>query len=67
VPTVSRDTAENAGWAHERGRVDAVARRLATQQPTEGTRVYACGHPGMVQQVAGDLGSSGFAVSTEKF
>jgi NAD(P)H-flavin reductase len=66
-PTVSRDTAENSGWPHERGRVDDLARRVAPDHATAGTRVYACGNPGMVEQVSGDLGAGGFAVSTEKF
>jgi ferredoxin-NADP reductase len=66
-PTVSRDAPVDTGWPHERGRADELARRVAAAHDPARTRVYACGHPGMVATVARDLGALGFPVSTEVF
>lgn len=71
APVVYRPTLSGAGAGavgpFEQGRVDGLARKVAADQPTDGTRVYACGHPDMVEQVAREMSGAGFAVATETF
>jgi ferredoxin-NADP reductase len=68
VPTVSRPTeARNAGWSGRTGRVDPLAVEVAAGMGTAGTHVYACGNGGMIAEVRGALGRSGFAISSETF
>jgi ferredoxin--NADP+ reductase len=67
LPTISRpDAGTNAGWRHDVGRVDDLAGRIAGTCEPRTTHVYACGHPGMVQRVASELGGT-FLVSSEVF
>ncbi len=67
-PTVSRPSApRNVGWNGTVGRVDALASRVAANLESSRTHVYACGNGEMVKRVVTELGSSGFAVSTEIF
>jgi len=70
VPTVSRPAdPRNCPWRGATGRVntlvDAAVDRFALT-PTD-TAVYACGHPGMVTDVARHLGAKGFAVREERY
>jgi ferredoxin-NADP reductase len=68
VPTVSQPQAAiNQGWSGHTGRVDPLAVEVAATIPTAGTRVYACGNPGMVANVVRDLEAAGFTVSSEEF
>jgi NAD(P)H-flavin reductase len=68
VPTVSRPgEARNAGWPGSTGRADDVALGLAATFDPATTRVYACGHGGMVERIATEMGSRGFKVSTEPY
>ncbi len=52
IPTVSRPQ-ENPDWEGEVGRVEDVLRKWADQLgfTAEQTIAYACGHPGMIQNV----------------
>ena len=54
VPTVSRPTeARNSAWTGANGRVNTIAEEHLNSfsLPKEDTRVYACGHPGMIANV----------------
>ena len=70
IPTVSRpDEARNAGWQGETGRVNAIVEaqvaRLGLKQ--EDTLIYACGHPGMIEDVKARMAPLGYAVDEERF
>jgi NAD(P)H-flavin reductase len=70
LPTVSRpENARNADWAGARGRVESqVAAAFARFGLTPAnTAVFACGHPEMVRNVAGDCRRRGFTAYTEAF
>lgn len=70
VPTVSRPKEErNDGWSGETGRVNAIVERYvdALSLSPEDTLVYACGHPGMIEDVKARMGARGFAVKEERF
>ncbi len=54
VPAVSRPAEpRNAGWTGETGRLGPLAARL----PPPGARVYACGHPGLVDDIRQRFGA----------
>jgi NAD(P)H-flavin reductase len=69
-PTVSRPVDErNRGWRGAVGRVNAIAEARVARLglvPAD-TTVYACGHPGMVEDVVARLGARGFAVKEERY
>lgn len=68
IPTVSRPgEPENAGWSGERGRVGAIVQAAIARfhLAPEYTCVYACGHSGMVDDMATRLGGQGFTVKRE--
>ncbi len=70
IPTVSRpDEARNAGWQGETGRVNAIVEaqvaRLGLKR--EDTLIYACGHPGMIEDVKARMTPLGYAVDEERF
>ncbi len=70
IPTVSRpDEARNDGWEGEKGRANAVVEaqveRLGLRQ--EDTLIYACGHPGMIEDVKARMIPKGYAVDEERF
>lgn len=70
VPTVSRpDDARNAGWQGETGRVNAIVEsqveRLGLTHAD--TLIYACGHPGMIEDVKARMIPKGFAFDEERF
>ncbi len=70
VPTVSRPTEErNRGWLGEMGRVNLVVEKYVQQfgLAPEDTLVYACGHPGMIEDVKERMGKQGFQVKEERF
>ena len=70
VPTVSRPTEEkNAGWEGVTGRVNTVVQEhidIFNLDP-EKTLVYACGHPGMIEDVHAKLTPRGFKVKEERY
>ena len=54
VPTISRpDEEPNSGWNGETGRVNAIVEEYAEKWDLtpQDTIVYACGHPGMIEDV----------------
>lgn len=70
VPTVSRpQEARNAAWQGEKGRVNTIAERSLAAwglEPRE-TIVYACGHPGMIEDVKVRLTPKGWKVKEERY
>jgi len=70
VPTVSRPTeARNSGWQGAKGRVNTIAEEYLNSfnLPIEDTRVYACGHPGMIAEVKELVVPSGWKFVEERF
>lgn len=70
VPTVSRpNEGRNAGWEGETGRVNTIVERYVAKwglTPSD-TIVYACGHPGMIEDIKQRMGRTGFSVVEERF
>lgn len=70
VATVSRPHEErNAGWTGETGRVNTLVEKYIEVfglRP-EDTLVYACGHPGMIEDVKERLLPKGWRVKEERF
>ena len=70
VPTVSRpDEERNRDWPGETGRVNNIVERYVEQSglTPEDTIVYACGHPGMIEDVKERMLPRGFRVEEERF
>ena len=70
VPTISRPTEErNSGWASETGRVNEIVERYVEKfgLAPEDTLIYACGHPGMIEDVKERMIPKGFTVEEERF
>jgi ferredoxin--NADP+ reductase len=68
VPTISRPTEPaNRSWTGPTGRVDPLARVVAGSLDPRTTHVYAVGNAGMIKAVKGDLGGTGFRISTESY
>ena len=70
VPTVSRPTEEaNKGWTGETGRVNLIVERYLDKfgLTPEDTVIYACGHPGMIEDVKERMVPQGFQVEEERF
>ena len=70
VPTVSRpDEPRNQSWQGRTGRVDTLVQEILEQQgyDPQDTRVYACGHSGMLASVAAQLQPRGFRLETESY
>ena len=70
VPTVSRPNEErNAAWTGVKGRVNAIAEEFLQHfdLPQESTMVYACGHPGMIEDVRDKLPAKGWKLKEERF
>ena len=70
VPTVSRPAEErNAGWEGANGRVNTIVEDYIDKLGLdyEGVLVYACGHPGMIEDVKDRLTPRGFKVKEERF
>lgn len=70
VPTISRpDETQNMGWTGETGRVNNVVEEYADKwglAPND-TIVYACGHPGMIEDVKDRMMPKGYDVREERF
>tara|TARA_B100000959_G_scaffold271794_1_gene320346 strand:- start:907 stop:1650 length:744 start_codon:yes stop_codon:yes gene_type:complete len=70
VPTVSRpkETA-NSSWTGETGRVNEIVGKYIEKYnlDTENTLIYACGHPGMIEDVKEKWVPNGFKVEEERF
>ncbi len=70
VPTISRPTEDrNASWKGVTGRVNTIAEEYLEKfnLPKDDTKVYACGHPGMIEDVKEKLGSKGWNFIEERF
>ena len=70
VPSVSRPTEErNKGWVGETGRVNLIVEPYVEKLglTPEDTLVYACGHPGMIEDVKERMVPKGFQVKEERF
>jgi len=70
IPTVSRPEEErNNGWTGEVGRVNSIVEKYVGQfgLKTEDTLIYACGHPGMIEDVKEQFIPKRFKVEEERF
>ena len=70
VPTVSRpDEEPNTRWTGETGRVNTIVEACAEREglTPEDTIVYACGHPGMIEDVKDRMIPKGYQVEEERF
>ena len=70
VPTVSRPTEiRNSGWKGTTGRVNTIAEEFLDKfgLPKDDTRVYACGHPGMIEEMKRKLTPQGWSFIEERF
>ena len=70
VPTISRPGEEkNSGWCGTTGRVNQIVVENISKFDLDAneTLVYACGHPGMIEDVKGKMGNIGFDFIEERF
>lgn len=70
LPTISRpDEEQNAGWTGETGRVNNIVEQYAEKWDlsAQDTIVYACGHPGMIEDVKDRMIPKGYDVREERF
>ena len=70
VPTISRPTEDrNAAWQATTGRVNTIVEESIERfnLDPEGSLVYACGHPGMIEDVNERLGPMGYKVKEERY
>ncbi len=70
VATVSRpDEESNAAWTGVRGRVNSIVGEYVDRHALspDDAMVYACGHPGMIEDVKDHLGPRGFQVLEERY
>ena len=70
VPTVSRpDDSRNEGWDGQAGRVNVIAEEYLEKfnLPKDDTLVYACGHPGMIEEMKAKLPPQGWRFKEERF
>ena len=70
VPTISRpDEEPNADWTGVKGRVNSIVEEYVQNHglDPEDTLVYACGHPGMIEDVKDKLDPKGFKVKEERY
>ena len=70
VPTVSRpDDYRNKDWKGAAGRVNAIAEEYLEKfnLPKDDTLVYACGHPGMIEEMKAKLPPQGWRFKEERF
>jgi ferredoxin--NADP+ reductase len=67
VPTVSRPR-EDKAWAGETGRVEDLIRKYtdSSNLTPDNTRVYLCGHPGMIETSKGIVSRRGWEKDTIK-
>ena len=70
IPTISRPTEDrNQGWNGETGRVNEIVERYVDKfsLTPQDTLIYACGHPGMIEDVKDRMAQKGFTVEEERF
>jgi ferredoxin--NADP+ reductase len=70
IPTVSRpNESKNDGWTGAAGRANEIVEEQIKKLGLEpsSTLVYACGHPGMIEDVKDRLGPRGFNIKEERF
>ena len=70
VPTVSRpDEERNAAWEGAGGRVNHIFQDYLEQfnPPQDDTLIYACGHPGMIEDVKDKIEGQGWRFIEERF
>ena len=70
VPTISRPNEErNAGWEGARGRVNNIVEEYLEKfnPPQDDTLIYACGHPGMIEDVKVKVTPEGRMFKEERF
>jgi ferredoxin--NADP+ reductase len=70
VPTVSRPhEKKNASWRGRSGRVNLVLDRFPFQcgLSSKDSTIYACGHPGMIQDVKQNFVRQGWKVKEERY
>lgn len=70
VPTISRpNEPQNAAWTGETGRVNTLVEKYAERWSlkADDTIVYACGHPGMIEDVKDRMLPGGYEVKEERF
>ena len=70
IPTVSRPSeTRNGDWSGASGRVNEIVEEQIEKLGLEpsSTLVYACGHPGMIEDVKERLAPKGFKVKEERF
>lgn len=71
-PTISRPLElQNAGWKRYTGRANnvflAFLKSKAGSFRTDDTLIYACGHPGMIEDIKFKAGAMGFNIREEKY
>ncbi len=59
----------NAGWTGAKGRANAVAEEYLRQYnlPIDDTMIYACGHPGMIEDLKEKFVPKGWKFKEERF
>ena len=70
VGTVSRpDDERNVGWQGDRGRVNTLVQKYLAEfdLPQDDSMVYACGHPGMIEDVREQVKPLGWQFIEERF
>ncbi|MBM3942505.1 MAG: ferredoxin--NADP reductase [SAR202 cluster bacterium] len=70
VPTVSRPAdPRNAGWKGATGRTNAIFEEYLARfaPPKDDTMIYACGHPGMIEDSRVKAAAGGWRFKEERF
>ena len=70
IPTVSRpDEPRNSAWLGVKGRVNAIVADYIHDNglSSDDTLIYACGHPGMIEDVKDKMLPLDFTVDEERF
>jgi ferredoxin--NADP+ reductase len=70
MPTVSRpQDPRNASWTDKTGRVNLLVEDYLREHglDLQKTLVYACGHPGMIEDVKTRMGRAGYRFKEERF
>lgn len=70
IPSISRpDEQRNSGWVGNKGRVNNIIKDKIDELnlPPDDTMIYACGHPGMIEDVKDRVTPLGFGFLEERF